>query len=138
MSLKKKFHNQFILRGNKHNSEIFFFKNLKRLQKKDKKNHKSVLKFAIKNVSPIIKIRQIKKKRRKNIKEFAYIVNKNNRLFFGIKHVLAKIHKKKLTRNLFEAFVDFSKKKDDLIKIKKADIKLALSLKKYLFYRWFC
>ena len=126
------------MRGNKHDGEIFLFKNFKSLQKKDKKNHKTVFKFAIKNVSPIIKIRQIKKKRRKNIKEFVYIVNKSNRLFFGIKYILTKIYKKKFAKSLFEVFLDFSKKKDDLTKIKRVDVKLALSLKKYLFYRWFC
>ena len=132
ISLKNKIHNYLMFHGNKHTCEKKVIKVLKLLQKKNKKNHVDVLKLAIVNASPVIQIRQIKKKKRKSLTEFPYVLNKKNRIFLGIKFIV-----KTSKQNLEQEFLSYAKKKNELLKTKEALQKTALIKKKYAFFRWF-
>ena len=64
-NLKNKIFNFFMLNGNKTTCENFLFKNIKKLQKNNNKNHLSIIKLSIINTTPTIQLRQIKKKKEK-------------------------------------------------------------------------
>ena len=87
LSLKHKILNKILKNGVKTHSETNLKKGLKKIQKKFKKNSTVILKKSLINSSPIILLKQIKRKR-KQIKEFPYILSKNLRLSYGLKFVL--------------------------------------------------
>lgn len=118
--------------GNKFCCEKILFKNFKFLQKSTKKNHDKLIKYTIINLAPTIQLRQIKKKKRKNIKEVSYVLNKKNRISLGIKNIT-----KKQTKTFFEEIILVSKKKSELLNINEIVQKPVLSKKKYIFFRWF-
>lgn len=122
--------------GNKNTCEKKILKNLKSLQKNTKKNHVNLIKLAIINSAPIIQLRQIKKKKRKSVKEFPYVLSERNRISLGIKQVVGKT-KKMASRNLHQEILLFSKRRSETLKIKETKHKLALTQKKYVFFRWF-
>jgi ribosomal protein S7 len=132
INLKVKMYNHLMTNGNKNTCEKKILKNFKLLQKTTKKSHLSLIKLAILNSSPIIQLRQIKKKKRKSIKEFPYVLNKSNRLSLGIKQII-----KKTNKNLYQEILSISKKRSDILKTKETKHKLALVQKKYVFFRWF-
>ena len=132
MIIKNKIYNHLMVSGNKFSCEKILFKNFKLLQKSTKKNHKELIKYTIINLAPTIQLRQIKKKKRKSIKEFPYVLNKKNRISLGIKNMT-----KKQAKTFFEEIILVSKKKSDLLKMNEITQKPVLSKKKYIFFRWF-
>ena len=68
--------------GKKTTSEKIWFKSVKVLNKLNIKNHKKLINRSIINVAPLLKIKQLRnKKRRSQLKEFPYIVqNKNDNI----------------------------------------------------------
>ena len=121
-----------MLNGNKNTCEKKVLQNLKILQKLTKKNHTDLIKLAIINSSPIIQLRQIKKKKRKSVKEFPYVLKRQNRISLGLKLLV-----EKSDNTLYQEILQFSKKRSELLKTKEAKHKLALTTKKYIFFRWF-
>lgn len=134
--IKNKIYNHLMIGGNKFTCEKILFKNFKLLQKSTKKNHKDLIKSAIVNLAPAIQLRQIKKKKRKSIKEFPYVLKKTNRISLGIKNVIKK-QSKTVTEMLFREIILISKKKSELSKLNETVQKSILSKKKYIFFRWF-
>ena len=132
VNLKKNIYNHLMVSGNKHLCENKFLKTLKILQKKNKKNNIEIIKMAVVNSAPIIQLRQIKIRKRKSIREFPYVLKQKNRISLGIKSIV-----KIPSTNLFDEIVAFANKKSELFKIKEAKHKLALTKKKYIFFRWF-
>lgn len=136
ITIKNKIYNHLMINGNKLSCEKILFKNFKLLQKSTKKNDKKIIKFAIINLAPIIQLRQIKKKKRKSIKEFPYVLKKKNRISLGIKNII-KTQTKISHKNLFEEIILISKKRSEFSKINEITQKSILSKKKYIFFRWF-
>jgi len=136
INLKDKMYNHLMVSGNKLTCEKKILNNFKILQKNNKKNHTEIIKLAIVNSSPIIQLRQIKKKKRKSLKEFPYVLKQKNRISLGIKSIVKKTNKT-TDKDLFQEIVLFAKKKSELLKTKETKHKLALTKKKYIFFRWF-
>lgn len=132
VNLKKKIYNHLMINGNKHICENKFLKTLKVLQKKNKKNNIEIIKMAVVNSAPIIQLRQIKKRKRKSVKEFPYVLKQKNRISLGIKSIV-----RIPSANLSQEILTFANKKSELLKTKEAEHRLALSKKKYIFFRWF-
>lgn len=121
-----------MVNGNKHVCEKKILKTLKFLQKKNKKSSIKIVKMAIVNSAPIIQLRQIKKRNRKTVKEFPYVLKEKNRISLGIKSIITTS-----SINLSQEILGLAKKKHELLKVKEAKQKLALIKKKYTFFRWF-
>ena len=136
ITIKNKIYNYFMLNGHKNTCEKILIKNVKKLQKNNKKNHLSIIKLSIINTTPAIQLRQIKKKKRKSLKEFSYVLNQKNRISLGIKQIVEKTRKTNTT-NLFNEFLSLSQKTNELLKNKENKLKIALTKKKYIFFRWF-
>ena len=134
--IKNKIYNHLMISGNKFTCEKILFKNFKLLQKSTKKNHKDLIKSAIITVAPTIQLRQIKKKKRKSVKEFPYVLKKTNRISLGIKNIIKK-QTKAVSEMLFQEIILISKKKSELSKVNEIVQKPILSKKKYIFFRWF-
>lgn len=134
--IKKKICNHLMINGSKSSCEKILFKNFKLLQKSTKKNHKELIKSAIINLAPTIQLRQIKKKKRKSIKEFPYVLKKTNRISLGIKNIIKK-QKKMPNKKLFEEIILVIRKKSELLKMNESVQRPILSKKKYIFFRWF-
>ena len=137
--MKKKIINQLLSNGKTSVSEKIWLKSIKLLYKSFIKNHKKVIARAVVNVAPLIKIKQLKQKRKRSQqKEFSYIVSDKNRLstalsFFITKTKLnseTKIHKKLITELLSTA-----KNSGVTINEKKRLYENAFIKKKYFYYR---
>ena len=136
INLKNKISNLLMLNGNKYNCENIILKNIKRIQKISHKNHITIIKTSIANSASTIQLRQIKKKKRKSLKEFAYVLNKKNRISQSIKHIIRRINDTQ-TNFLYKELIQIAKKTNESLKNKENKQKLALSKKKYIFFRWF-
>lgn len=134
--IKTIIYTQILKNGNLHNCERLILKSLKLLQANNNKNYKNIIKSALINTTPILEIRQIKKKKRKGLKEFPYILNKQNRIILGIKQ-LKNSSKLNFSSSLFQNILLSSKKKSEYLKRKEVDQKNFVSKKKYAFFRWF-
>jgi ribosomal protein S7 len=140
LSLKTKISNHLMINGQKKTCEKIFLKSLKMLQKTVIKNHHNILKLAIINSAPIIRIKQIKKKKKKVIKEFPFFLNEKNRISFSIKNILSALTEKskiniysKLKQEIFLS----SQNKNEILKKQETLQNYALTKKKYSHYRWF-
>ena len=132
-NLKIKIYAQILKNGNMHSCEKLILKTLKLLQLNNNKNYKSVIKSAIIHTTPILEIRQIKKKKRKGLKEFPYILNKQNRIALGIK--LLKLSSKiKFSKYFFQNIMLFSKKKNRCFKKKRTSSKRLCNKEKVCFF----
>ena len=139
--LKTKIYNHFMLQGNKSTSEKVFLKSFKILQKNMNKDHKNLFKLAITNVAPIIQMKQIKKKKRKTVKEFPFVLNQKNRITISIKSIIKTANRKansKVYKKFFAELLAIAQNKSEILKIKETNHEQALTKKKYIFFRWFC
>lgn len=139
--LKHKVNNYMMIDGKKPVCEKIFLKSSKILQKNTGKNYKNVIKLAIINTAPIIQLKQIKEKKRKTVKEFPFVLNKKNRITLSIKSILKSLRKNtgtKINNALPFELLLIANNKSDILKTKKDNHKLALTKKKYIFFRWFC
>ena len=73
--MNKKIINQLLVKGKSAISEKIWLKTLKLFFKSFVKNHKKVINRAFINVAPLVKVKQLQKKRQLQLKEFAYLVN---------------------------------------------------------------
>lgn len=122
--------------GKKSICEKLLLKTTKSLQKSSNKNHASLIKLAVINNAPSIKIKKIKRKRKK-LKEFPFIPSKKTRTFFALKFILT--YSKKISTNFYvqiEKGILKGSENSQNNKHKENDQEQALKLKKYSHYRW--
>ena len=138
--IKKKFLTKLINNGNKCNSEKIFKKSIKLLQKKLTKSSKDIFKKSVINSSPVLKVKQIKQ-RRKQIKEFPYIINKTSRISLGLNSIVNNVKLKKKYNFFYKELTDelllTIDNKSSTVKLKKNNYENAFKLKKYANFRWF-
>lgn len=138
--LKQNIFNRVMLNGNKHTSENLVYKSLKKLQKTNKKkNFKEVLIVGLINSSPIVFLKHIKRKRKRNI-EFPFLLAIKNRTSYGIKFIITQSNKSK-QESFYKKFalelLDSSKSISQTVKKKKSFHQEAFLKKKFSNYRWF-
>ena len=138
MKLKSKIYNNLMLNGKKVKIEKIFQKSIKIFQKKNKKNHKDVFKKSIVKATPIVRLCEIKNKRRrkKNKRIFPYVINKRIRVSLGIKSII-KHTQKPIYLNFHEEVTNQLKNDNENISNQIENHKIALKLKKSSFFRWF-
>merc|ERR1712127_541145 len=91
---------------------------VKQLQRK---KHLEILKKSLINSSPVLAIKQIKR-RKKKVKEFPFILKKNLRLFFGLKFLLSSLKLNKnnsFSSNFSDEILLTSLNKSNTVKLKK-------------------
>lgn len=138
--IKNKFLNLLMCSGNKQTSEKLLIKSLKKIQTKfTHKNCKDFIKTGLINASPVLFVKNIKRKRKRTM-EFPFLLNENLRLFYSLKFIIKNSSKKnsqtfynKLTTELIESVKNISQS----VKIKKNLYKDAALKKKFANYRWF-
>jgi len=138
MKLKSKIHNNLMLNGKKIKIENILKKSIKIFQKKNKKNHVNVLKKSIIKATPVVKLCEVKnkKRRKKNNKIFPYIINKKVRLSLGIKNIIKKTQKP-IHLNFHKEIIDQLKNNNESMNNQIENYKMSIKLKKSSFFRWF-
>ena len=131
MTYKNSFINQLMSCGNKWKSENIFFKTSKKLQKLQKLQSNIIFKFAVINSSPYFDIKQVQKKKKKQI-EFPFLLTKTLRISYGIKNIIN--HKNK---NLYINLIDSVDNYGISVDLKKKIHKESFLKKKVSNYRWF-
>ena len=124
--------NHFMANGSKSKVEKILLKIFKKIQKTKKIQAILVVKFALINSSPYFNIKQIQRKKKKEI-EFPFLLNNNSRIFYSIKSIFS--DKKK--ENLFLNLINASNNQGVNINTKKNIHKDAFIKKKIANYRWF-
>ena len=127
--------------GKKTTSEKIWFKSVKVLNKLNIKNHKKLINRSIINVAPLLKIKQLRnKKRRSQLKEFPYIVQNKNRISSALKFFLISSEIKteiKTYKLIVSKLLDVANNSGISIDQKKNLYNYAFLKKKYFFFRWF-
>jgi len=144
LNIKHKIFNHLMVNGNKESCEKTFLKSSKLLQKSLLKNYQELIKIGIVNTSPTINVKQVKLKKgkKKNIKEYPFVLNSKNRISLAIKFILETAKKKEnkpfyLYTNLKHEIIANSQNNSNAI-TKKDDLqKNTLLKKRYAYYRWF-
>jgi len=94
--MNKKIINQLLFSGKSAVSEKLWLKSIKLFDKSFVKDHKKLINRALVNVTPLLKIKQLKqKKKRLQVKEFPYITNNKNRISLALKFFLNRTKNKK-------------------------------------------
>lgn len=139
--MNKKIINQLLLDGKSSVSEKIWLKSIKLFDKSFIKDHKNLLNCAIVNVTPLLKIKQLKQKnKRLQIKEFPFITNNKSRISFAIKFFLKKTKNKKETKmykTLVTELLAVATNSGKYMNKKKDLYEYAYLKKKYFYYRWF-
>jgi ribosomal protein S7 len=144
LNIKHKIFNHLMTHGNKETCEKTFLKSSKSLQKSLLKNYQELIKVGIINTAPIVNVKQVKLKKgkKKNVKEYPFVLNSENRVSLAIKFILETVKKKEnkplyLYTNLKQEIIANSQNDSSAIK-KKNDLQKNTILKKqYAYYRWF-
>jgi len=144
LNIKHKIFNHLMINGNKETCEKTLLKSSKLLQKSLLKNHQEIVKIGIINTSPTVNVKQVKLKKgkKKNIKEYPFVLNSENRISLAIKFILDTVKKKEnkpfyLYTNLKQEIIANSQNDSNAVK-KKNDLQKSTLLKKrYAYYRWF-
>jgi len=133
-SIVIRFVNKLTLKGKKFKSLLFLKNSIKHIQKNSNKNHKKLFQFTLINISPLFKLKSIKKARKKST-DFPFFISKNSRLSLAIDFITEKnkISKKKLYKEIFLIM----KNNSTIFKKKKKLTDLSYNQKKYANYRWF-
>jgi len=122
-------------------SEKIWLKSLKLFYRSFVKNHKKAINRALINITPLLKVKQLKQKRKRSqLKEFPYIVNSKNRISLALKFFLSKTRDKKETKmyqRLVNELVTVANKSGININKRKSLYEYAFLKKKYFYYRWF-
>lgn len=125
--------------GQKRTSEKVLLKTLKLIMKThNKKGTKDLLKTAILNSSPVIYLKQIKRKKRATV-EFPFLLNTHLRLSYGVKLIISNSNSKKLPifKLLNSELVNSSKNLSISVQKKQDLHKDSFLKKKFANYRWF-
>jgi ribosomal protein S7 len=144
LSIKQKIYNHLMIDGKKETCEKFFLKSSKLLQKSLNSNNIKIIKTGIVNSSPIVNIKHVrlKKGKKKNVKEYPYILNSKSRISLAIKFIIETVKKKEnnllnLSKNLKQEIIANAQNNSNAVKQKEELQKQTLLNKKYAFYRWF-
>ena len=123
--------------GNKHISEKLVLRVLKKLQKTSK-DCQNVFKLSVLNSSPVIYLKQIKRKR-KQTKEFPFILTPKLRISYGLKNLISVCRKEKRSfcKNLTKEILNSSNKSGKSFEVKQQTHQNAFAKKKFSNYRWF-
>jgi small subunit ribosomal protein S7 len=139
LPLKNKIVNCLMINGKKQVSEKIFFETLKLLHQSSFKNIKNILKFSLINITPIIAVRQNKKKNR-IINEIPFLLNPSLRMTIAIKNIIKNTKKQSnhfFSENLKSEFINILKKNSENL-IQKTELqKYALKKKAFTHFRWF-
>jgi len=122
-------------------SEKIWLKSLKFFYKSFVKSHKKAINRALINITPLLRVKQLKQKRKRaQLKEFPYIVNNKNRITLALKFFLTKTRNKKETKMYAKFVTDLitvANRSGVSINKKKSLYEYAFLKKKYFYYRWF-
>ena len=139
--MNKQIIRQLLTDGKNSISEKIWLKSLKLFYKLYAKNHTKVITRAVINITPLIKVKQLKQKRKRSqLREFPYIVNKKSWIPLALKLLLSKTKKEKevkMYQKLVTELVNATKKSGGSITKRKNLYEYAFLKKKYFFYRWF-
>lgn len=139
--MNKKIINQLLLKGKSTTSEKIWLKSIKFFYKLFDKNHKEFINRALINVTPLLKVKQLKQKnKRSQLKEFPYIVNNANRISSTLKFFLTRTNskdEKKMHKKIINELLLATKNTGANISKKKSLYEYAFVKKKYFYYRWF-
>jgi len=133
--------NQLLIDGKSTVSEKIWLKTLKLFDKSFVKNNKKAVNRAIVNITPLLKVKQLKQKRRQTqLREFPYIVRDKSRISLALKFFLTKTKNKKeikMYEKLVTELVTVANKSGVNVNKKKSLYEYAYLKKKYFYYRWF-
>ena len=122
-------------------SEKIWLQSLKFFYKSFVKSHKKAINRALINITPLLRVKQLKQKRKRaQLKEFPYIVNNKNRITLALKFFLTKTRNKKETKMYAKFVTDLitvANRSGVSINKKKSLYEYAFLKKKYFYYRWF-
>jgi len=134
--MNKKIINQLLLKGKSTTSEKIWLKSIKFFYKLFSKNHKEFINRAFINITPLLKVKQLKQKsKRSQLKEFPYIVKDANRISSTLKFFLTKTNnkdEKKMHKKFINELLLATKNTGANISKKKAYMNMLL-LKKNIF-----
>lgn len=137
--MNKKIINQLLLNGKTTISEKIWLKGIKFFQKLILKNPKKLINRAIINVTPLLKVRQLKQRRKRSLlKEFPYIINKKNRISAALKFFLNKTknkHETKTYKKFITELLATANNSGTNINRKKNLYEFAFVKKKFYYYR---
>ena len=142
--MKNKFVNHLTKHGKKETCEKIILKSFKKIQKKQRKPHKKVIKLAIMNSAPIFRIIKLKKKirKKKQVKEIPKFVNNmHERIAWSLKILTQTTRKSKVKENFSTKLTDElllnAKNKSESVSLKTELHKQALTKKHlFLYFRW--
>ena len=139
--MNKKIINQLLFNGKSTVSEKIWLKSIKLFDKSFVKDHKKLINRALVNVTPLLKIKQLKqKKKRLQVKEFPYITNSKNRISLALKFFLNRTKNKKeikMYKILVTELLTTANNSGKYTNKKRDLYEYAYLKKKYFYYRWF-
>jgi ribosomal protein S7 len=139
-TLKQSVFKRIMVNGNKRTSEKVFLKTLKLIQKTEPlKSFEAIFKTALVNSSPLLYVKQIKRKRKRTV-EFPFLLNSNLKLSYAIKFLVLNSRKKKVQsfcKNLNLELLNSSKKNSTSFKQRIDLHKDGFAKRKFANYRWF-
>jgi len=105
------------------------------------KNHKKIINCALINLTPLLKVKQLKQnKKSSHVKEFPYIIKSESRIALALKFFINKTKNKnkiKTHRTLFTELLATANNSGINVSKKKSLYEYAFLKKKYFYYRWF-
>jgi len=139
--MHKKIINQLLVKGKATVSEKIVLQVIKSFNKLFIKNHKKCINKALINITPLIKVKQLKQKRKRSrLKEFPYIISNKTRISLALKYFVNKTNSKSET-NAYKKFINellnAVKNTGTIVNKKKSLYEYAFIKKKYFYYRWF-
>ena len=140
MNFKTHICNHIMENGNKQTSEKLFLKSVKNLQKtENKKKLEDILKTSVINSSPVIFLKQIKRKRKRTV-EFPFLLIAKSRVSYGLKFILNNCKKSQI-RSFYKQFnvelINSSKFLSSSFKKRVSLHQESFAKKKFANYRWF-
>lgn len=139
--MNKNLISQLLKNGKTTTSEKIWLKSLKFFYKSLTKNPKKVINKAITIVTPFLKVKQLKQKRKRfQLKEFPFIINEKNRISLALKSIINKTGKNtnvKTYKKLINELLLTASNSGNLVNVKRESYAYAFVKKKYFYYRWF-
>lgn len=136
--VKNKIIANLIKNGNRKTCEKKIFKLIKYIQKENQKNHIDIIISSIKNNLTIIKLKEMKQKKRKSKKYLPYVLAKNDRINSTIKNIIKNVSEKPpIIQSLKKEFILSSKNESTLKEKIELNHTAAILKKRYSRFRWF-
>lgn len=139
--MNRKISNQLLFNGKKTLSEKIWLKIVKSFNKSLEKDHTKLINRALINIAFLLKIKELKQKKRKaQSKEFPYIVTNKNRISSALKFFLDRKKNKnevKIYRKFVTDLLAAANKSVISTNKRKYVYEYAYLKKKYFYYRWF-